>query len=42
LVTPPVGLLGLPAVEITAGVGYPLNGPSRYDTQLYGGLTVRP
>lgn len=42
LVTPPVGLLGLPAIEVTAGVGYPLTGPSRYDTQLYGGLTVRP
>jgi hypothetical protein len=42
VVTPPVGLLGLPRIEVTAGVGYPLTGPSRYDTQLYGGLTVRP
>ena len=40
--TPPIGLLGLPAIEILAGVGYPLTGPYRYDTQLYGGLTVRP
>ena len=40
--TPPIGLLGLPAMEVSAGVGYPLTGPSRYDTQLYGGLTLRP
>lgn len=39
---PPIGLLGLPAIEIVAGVGYPLTGRFRYDTQLYGGLTVRP
>ena len=40
--TPPLGLLGLPAMEVTAGVGYPLTGRYRYDTQLYGGLTLRP
>jgi hypothetical protein len=39
---PPIGLLGLPATEILAGIGYPLTGPYRYETQLYGGLTVRP
>ena len=42
LATPPFGIVGLPAAEIVAGVGYPLTGPYRYDTQVYGGITVRP
>jgi hypothetical protein len=37
-----LALVGLPTIELSGGVGYPLTGPDRHHARFYAAVGVRP
>ncbi|HEX6748465.1 MAG TPA: hypothetical protein VF092_14300 [Longimicrobium sp.] len=40
--TPPLNVLRIPSVRLTAGAGYPLDAPDRHQVRVYATVTYRP